>query len=1155
MIYTVRNHAKCLLLFMLILWLNQLPLFAQDVGTLTGVIKDQTSGEPINLVLVTVRNTGIVAQSDERGAFAIVGIPVASYTVEIEASGYTTLVVNEVEIGRDLSTDLYITLDASLTGDESLVQFGEVTAPSQLLRGGNTVSLRSLSRLPYRNMEEVAKAQAGVVSFDGQPGLYVRGNRPIDVQYTLDGFYLEGDTYNHIPFHAVERLSMQTGFMSAADGDVLGGMINLSLKSNAQKWFGALEGFTSESLDAYGHNFITGAAGGPLARGRVNVLVAGEYIDQLDSAPSALGQLRLSPEAMDDLYTFPTAFQTLDDAGNRMLLPIPATLEDGAFLNVDNDGIPLLSNGQLTFSDGSTIDAQGVDPANIFLDPVQRAEFLPADAYEQKKALVGQRNENLSLLGNLSVDVLPMTTLSVGGLLHQQKRDFGGAGFERRVLFAPEMVQQIDQEEYYLFGALKQRVSATMLLHVQGSYRNFEQQIFDPRIGKELDDLFFYGDIDHPAFSLLSSIKRRFSEDEIRTVDNGTPNDPTDDVNISVRVPYYRSRYRDNAGPASNDQEIHSLVQIPGGRFNTYQQSREERLRFSGYLTSRIGLHQLTIGAAYEQHTNRFWFIDAPILARFFADGFVENIEPGNPFYNTDGYSSYDSFPLSLLDIAVGSYYGYDLRGEHEVDNEDLEGFISQNQDKPLQDYNIAPHQPEMLSWYVRDQLKWGNLSIDAGIRFQRFDYNARTLIDPFTRWPACRVRDLGASLNGVSCGDGIVPAGIGDDFVVFYSGANIVGFRDTKGVYYDSSGQLSSPGIIRLGGQVLTTKTEIMPDMFRATKPDLSILPRISVHFRLSAYTSMFVNYGSFAQPPFQEAFPTLADYESVGPLANSELAAERQDKVEFGFQRLWTPWLATKLTAFYYAGYDYIGSALFSASPVAYVGTTNRDRLTSKGLILDVSYERKNIQADLNYMFSAVDGPVGSSLDGVLAFIDFNAPAIVDIPQYFDQRHRANLAIHFETPLSSGPKVWGMHPLGGLQLMTVIQAGSGFPYTSVVEPFSLTEPRARNAVPASDLNGLKMSGNVRVDFQVGKRFVYANRASVLLFLQIQNLFNRTNINRVWPFTGIIDDNGFLSTPSGERRLEEALGNLETVYQHRSRIPEWAGIPRLIRLGVRLVF
>ena len=1155
MIYTVRNHVKCLWLFMLTLWLNQSPLFAQDVGILRGEIRDQASGEPIETASVSVKNTGMVVWSDKHGAFTIVGIPVASYTVEIEATGYANLVVDEVEISRDLSTDLRITLDASLTGDVSVIQFEQVTASSQLFRDGNSVSLRSLSSLPYRSLEEVAKVQAGVVSFDGQPGLYIHGNRPIDVQHTLDGFSLGGDMHNNIPFHALESLSMQTGFMSAAEGDVLGGMINLSLRSNAQKWFGTLEGFTSESLDAYGHNFITGAAGGPLAGGRLNVLVAGEYIDQFDSAPSALGQLRLTPAAMDDLYAFPTAFQTLDDAGNRMLLPIPATLEDGAFLNVDNAGIPLVTNGLLTFSDGSTVDAQGVDPATILLDPVQRAEYLPADAYEQKKALVGQRNENLSLLGNLSVDVLPTTTLSVGGLLNQQKRDFGGEGFERRVLFAPEMIQQIDQEEYYLFGALKQRVSATMLLHIQGSYRNFEQQIFDPRLGKELDDLFFYGDIDHPAFSLLSSIKRRSSEDEIRTVDNGTPNDPTDDISISVRVPYYRSRYFDVAGPANNDQEILSLVQIPGGRYNTYQQRKEERLRFSGYLTSRIGLHQLSIGAAYEQHTNRFWFIDAPLLAGFFADGFTERLDPGNPAFDNDGYSSYESLPLPILDIAVGPYYGFDLRGQHEVDSEDFDGFISQDLDKPLQDYNLAPYQPELLTWYVRDQIEWGNLSIDAGVRFQRFDNNSRTLIDPFTRRPACRVRNLGATANGVDCGDGLVPTNIGEDFVVFYSGDNIVGFRDTDGVYYDSAGQLSTPGNVRLNGQVRLTSNLISEEMFEAYRPDFSILPRINARFRLSNNTSMFVNYGSFAQSPRQEAFATLADYETTGALANSGLTAERQVKVEFGFQRSWTSWLATRLTAFYYSGYDYIVTTSFVASPSVYSGSINRDRLTSKGLLLDVSYKQKSVQADLNYMFSFADGPVGSSLDGVTVIINPDVSALVDIPQFFDQRHRANLALQYETPVSSGPKVWGTYPLGGFHLMAVIQAGSGFPYTSVVDAINLMSVRAGTAAPTSDFNELRMPAYARVDVQIGKRFVYTNRASAVLFLQIQNLFDLTNVNKVWPFTGQVDDNGFLSTPSGEQRLEDVSGNLQTVYQHRSRIPEWAGIPRLIRLGVRFEF
>ena len=78
---------------------------------------------------------------------------------------------------------------------------------------------------------------------------------------------------------------------------------------------------------------------------------------------------------------------------------------------------------------------------------------------------------------------------------------------------------------------------------------------------------------------------------------------------------------------------------------------------------------------------------------------------------------------------------------------------------------------------------------------------------------------------------------------------------------------------------------------------------------------------------------------------------------------------------------------------------------------------------------------------------------------------------------------------------------------------------------------------------------------ADLTLYLWVQNLFDTQNTTDVWNFTGEPDDDGFLATLGGRQFIESAVPVSETLYMHRNRIPEYVGIPRLVRLGLQVNF
>ena len=61
---------------------------AQDVGKVTGVVKDRTTAAPLAGAQVTVVGTRLVAVTDAAGGFALDGIPVGTVTLRARTIGY-----------------------------------------------------------------------------------------------------------------------------------------------------------------------------------------------------------------------------------------------------------------------------------------------------------------------------------------------------------------------------------------------------------------------------------------------------------------------------------------------------------------------------------------------------------------------------------------------------------------------------------------------------------------------------------------------------------------------------------------------------------------------------------------------------------------------------------------------------------------------------------------------------------------------------------------------------------------------------------------------------------------------------------------------------------------------------------------------------------
>ena len=211
-------------------------------------------------------------------------------------------------------------------------------------------------------------------------------------------------------------------------------------------------------------------------------------------------------------------------------------------------------------------------------------------------------------------------------------------------------------------------------------------------------------------------------------------------------------------------------------------------------------------------------------------------------------------------------------------------------------------------------------------------------------------------------------------------------------------------------------------------------------------------------------------------------------------------------------------------------------------------------NVALNLNYTLSFADGTGSSSTTtGTIVWIDETPPNFIS-PLTFDQRHKLNLSIDLRYGQGEGPKLGDTAFLQHFGFNVLFTAGSGFPYTSVVEPFNIAGA-ARAAAPRGSINGDRMTGQSRVDIRFDRSFRVGNTSRISVFLWVQNLFDATNVNDVWRFSGLPDDDGFLATGPGARFIADKPASAEALYRSRNRVLTNVGIPRMTRLGLRFDF
>jgi hypothetical protein len=272
-------------------------------GSLTGIVTDQ-SGAPVPGALVTATNqaTNVAypVVSNEAGTYTVTSVPVGTYVVKAEVSGFKTAATKplQVEATQIVRVDIKLQLGAI---EETI----EVVGSSPLLQTetgtvGEVISGTTIAAMPLngRNTGQLTLLLPGVVtpnpnSFTeirnfgaGRP--FVNGNREQTNNFMIDGVDMNESIDNLVAYQpspdAVAEISVETNNYAADAGNVAGAIVNNVIKSGTNAWHGnAFEFYRDSKLDANSwannrsraakpertQHIFGGTLGGPLVRNQV----------------------------------------------------------------------------------------------------------------------------------------------------------------------------------------------------------------------------------------------------------------------------------------------------------------------------------------------------------------------------------------------------------------------------------------------------------------------------------------------------------------------------------------------------------------------------------------------------------------------------------------------------------------------------------------------------------------------------------------------------------------------------------------------------------------------------------------------------------------------------------------------------------------------
>ena len=547
--------------------------------------------------------------------------------------------------------------------------------------------------------------------------------------------------------------------------------------------------------------------------------------------------------------------------------------------------------------------------------------------------------------------------------------------------------------------------------------------------------------------------------------------------------------------------------------------------------------------------------------------------------------------PSELLNSgnSLVSYYGYDAYGNQTTEGSTLNDFFEKTDEFGNYMRPVDAFRPNYVSGWIQDKYAFDDLVFNVGLRVDRLDLNQSVLKDEYVLFPTVKAgeteaQDLAGGVEGYS-----IPGNIGSDYVVYVDDVknptDIVGYRDGS-TWYNKEGVeiASSSSLVGASGiapllvdKDNTRSSDITVNSFEDYTPQVNFMPRIAFSFPINDDALFFAHYDVLTRRPTANGQVSAArlnviDYyymdaaNNTNPISNPNLKPSQTIDYAVGFKQVVTGNSSITLEAFYRELRDMVQVVgLTNAYPRTYMSYGNIDFGTVKGLILSYDLRRtKNIRITASYTLQFASG-TGSDAFSAQNLVRSGKQSLRNTsPFNYDQRH--NIVANFDYRFGMG-KDWGgpanAQWLKGVGANFIFNIGSGTPYSrqNFVTGEGYITPTGTSTLQGS-VNGSRLPWQSKMDFRIDKDIILGKEDSkhkmrMNVYLQVFNVFNTLNVRSIYRFTGVADDDGYLTDARYQNDIQSKLDEESFRNQYTMKVndPNNYNLPRRTRLGVLVTF
>ena len=453
----------------------------------------------------------------------------------------------------------------------------------------------------------------------------------------------------------------------------------------------------------------------------------------------------------------------------------------------------------------------------------------------------------------------------------------------------------------------------------------------------------------------------------------------------------------------------------------------------------------------------------------------------------------------------VDNVYGYDLQGNE----------VEHGPDKPKEPFFFAA--------YATDKIELNDLIIHAGLRYDRFETDDRTIDDPkdpevdseerLVEQDAWKKVDPFQQISprlGIS-----FP--ISEKTVFYMQYGKFIQMPELDDIYF---------GRYRFGRQIVS-------------KGNYYIYP---IGFGLKPVRTTSYEIG------FRKQVSSVAAFDIVGFYKNVKGQIQVDRVVPSASAEINTP----------------------------YEVFVNQDFATTKGVEFRITLRRTHrLQAQLYYTLTDAEGTgsTETSYHGAV-YRNTDKPTVVT-PLDYNNTHRGSINLDYRFSDNDGGPI-----LQNLGINLLVSFSSGHPFTYVYYPPGgqvdaynaginyMLDTRSREAL--EPLNTSTTPWTSTLDLRIDKSFNVMNKILATIYLRVTNLLNTKNVANVHEATGNAYDDGFLSNPGRSESFVNTYGgqnykdlykaiNLENGQAYMDDVEgrglELYGHPRQIMLGIKVTY